>query len=311
MNQVCLVLGASGFLGRNLCRKLAAQGHHVLAYGKDGAKLRKLFSGASNIEIAVGDFVHDNVAPALLDCADVVFHLISTTRPVNKDVLKEFETNVVPTIRLLDACASRNVRFVYFSSGGTIYGVPRYVPIDEDHRTDPISAYGIHKLSVEKCMEYYGRTYGLDYSILRISNPYGRFQAPFANQGVIAVFMAHAILDKSIDVWGDGTAVRDYIYVDDVMEACIRLLDYQGDQRIFNIGSGKGYSLQQIICLIEQELQKKIRVRYQPSRIQDVPSNVLECRLAERELAWKPVVPLTEGIHAMHMMWDTERMMFA
>ena len=302
----CLVLGATGFLGKNLCRALARHGDEVVAYGRSRDQLQNLMAVTHDVATVCGDFIHDGVSETLLQDVDVVFHLISTTKPANKDVLKEFETNVLPTIRLLDACAMRRTRLIYFSSGGTVYGVPRYVPMDEGHRTDPISAYGIHKLAVEKCIEYYGRTYGLDYSILRISNPYGRFQNPQANQGVIAVFLAHALQKEPLEVWGDGAMVRDYVYVDDVMDACMRLLDYHGKERIFNIGSGKGVSLREIIRLIEQETGQDVNVRYRPSRIQDVPENVLNCDMAARELQWKTSVMLKEGIHQMRMILENQ-----
>lgn len=302
--RTCLVLGATGFLGKNLCRALVQHGDEVIAYGRNPERLQELLSVAQGVSTIRGDFVRDGVSETLLQEADVVFHLISTTKPANKDVLKEFETNVLPTIRLMDACVSHQVRVIYFSSGGTVYGVPRYVPMDEGHRTDPISAYGIHKLAVEKCIEYYGRTYELDYSILRISNPYGRFQDAQANQGVIAVFLAHALRKEPLEVWGDGAAVRDYVYVDDVMDACMKLLDYHGDERIFNIGSGKGFALREIIHLIERETGQNADVRYQPSRIQDVPANILDCSIAARELGWRPSVGLSEGIHRLHMMWN-------
>lgn len=251
--------------------------------------------------------MRDGVPEDLLDQADVVFHLISTTKPGNRDVRKEFETNVIPTIGLLEACAVRGIRLVYFSSGGTVYGIPKYIPLDEGHETEPISAYGIQKLSIEKCIEYYGRMNGLDYSILRIANPYGRFQDPESQQGVIAVFMAHALAGEKIEIWGDGSSVRDYVYVDDVMDACCRLLEYHGDCHTFNIGSGTGHSLQQIVRMIEEDLGRAVDIRYLPSRRQDVPSNVLDCRLAGRELGWHPATELAEGIHRMHEMWESKR----
>lgn len=305
--QRCLVLGASGFLGKNLCRTLRRHGYEVLAYGRDAARMQELAALIPEVHVVTGDFVRTGVPTALLDAADIVFHLISTTKPANKDVKKEFVTNVVPTVNLLDACAARHLRLVYFSSGGTVYGLPRYVPIDEGHRTEPISAYGIHKLSVEKCIEFYGRTYGLDYEILRISNPYGRYQDPLAQQGVMAVFMARAILGQPIAIWGDGSVVRDYIDVDDVMAACLKLLAYRGVERIFNIGSGKGYSLQAILYRMERELGQRITVQYQPSRVQDVPANVLDNSLAEKELSWQPHIGIEEGIHKMHQLWHPEQ----
>ena len=119
--QRCLVLGASGFLGKNLCRSLREQGHDVLAYGRNVSHLKEAAMMVPGIQVLTGDFVRDGIPDTVLDAADVVFHLVSTTKPANRDVLKEFETNVVPTVRLLEACASRHLRLIYFSSGGTYY----------------------------------------------------------------------------------------------------------------------------------------------------------------------------------------------
>ena len=241
---------------------------------------------------------------SLLKGIDIVFYLISATNASNKDMVLEFEQNVLPVIRLLEACKKYSVRFVFFSSGGTVYGLPKYVPIDEMHSTDPISPYGIHKLTLEKCIEYYGRTYGLDYLILRITNPYGMYQNPKKNQGAIAVFLAKAILGNTIEIWGDGNAVRDYIFVSDVMDACDALMHYQG-KKIFNISSGRGYSLNEIVTEIYRQLRNRpIRVRYLPMRIQDVSVSILDNTLIGQETSWKPKINLQEGIRQMIKMWN-------
>lgn len=224
--------------------------------------------------------------------------------------MAEFTTNVLPTLRLLDACSKVHARLIYFSSGGTIYGVPRYLPIDEGHRTEPISAYGIHKLAVEKCIEYYGRTYGMDYQICRISNPYGAWQDAHGSQGAVAIFLAKALQGETVELWGDGSVIRDYLDVDDLMDGICTLLSYRGDTRVFNFGSGNGTSLKELLYKIQRVTGRPVSVRRLEGRIQDVPANVLDIAQPQKELGWKPQTTLEAGLRKMIAMWDEEQEAF-
>lgn len=307
----CLVLGGAGFLGTHLCKNLYENGYNIRLYNKSCLRLDILREKYPDIEIIEGVFSEEEDFDVLLDGIDIVFHLISTTNPSNKDVFYDIQSNVLPTIRLLEACTRSSIKkLIYFSSGGTVYGVPRYIPIDEGHRTEPISAYGIHKLAVEKCIEYYGRSFGLDYNILRISNPYGEEQDTGADQGVIAVFLSKALRGLPIEIWGDGSVVRDYIFVQDVMDACLNVIDYNGTKKVFNIGTGRGYALTEILYQIQRKVKKILDIQYLPGRIQDVPVNVLDVSLVENELDWNPKVKLEQGIEHMIKAWDEKERKF-
>lgn len=302
----CLIFGGSGFLGKNLCHKLLKTNlYKISVYNRQSKSLHEFSHMFPMVKTMTGDLEFETEIYSLLQEIDVIYYLISSTNASNKNLLLEFERNVVPMIRLLDACKERRIRLIFFSSGGTVYGLPQYTPIDEGHPTDPISPYGIHKLTLEKCIEYYGRTYGLDYRILRITNPYGMYQDPNRNQGAIAVFLAKAILRENIEIWGDGNAIRDYIFVSDVVDACIQLLAYEGPHRIFNISSGVGYSLNEIISEICNQLGHTSKIQYMPKRIQDVPVSILDNSLARRELQWNPKIDLQNGIRRMIHMWDS------
>jgi len=306
-NLKCLLLGGTGFLGINLCKYLYANGYDVTIYNHCSVRFKRFKQLFPHVQIIDREFSSET-KESLIDILgniDVVFHLISTTNPSNKNVLYDFESNVLPTIRLLDACVKAKVKkIIYFSSGGTVYGIPRYIPIDEGHRTEPLSAYGIHKLAVEKCLEYYGRTYQLNYNILRVSNPYGEGQNPFSNQGVVAVFLAKALMHQPIEIWGDGSVMRDYIFVDDVIIACIKILNYQGKNSVFNVGSGVGYSLQEIIRIIQKTTGSILDINYLAGRVQDVPANILDISLMKKEVKWSPEITINEGIKKMLSSWN-------
>ena len=173
----CLVLGGSGFLGRHLCRWLVQQGYEVRAFGSAaGFGNSKL---PDNVDLCAGDFLNeDDVQRALVNC-DIVFHLISTTIPEtsNKNLVYDVESNVIGTIKLLTSLKGKKVKkIIFISSGGTVYGVPQYVPIDEKHPTSPICSYGITKLAIEKYLHYFNSLNGLDYCVLRVSNVFGEEQ---------------------------------------------------------------------------------------------------------------------------------------
>lgn len=295
----CLVLGGTGFLGINLCEALLACGYEVYAFSRGGDKSEYLQQILSKVRIIKADFTLVENWGNFLTNVDIVFHLISTTKPSNENLLYEFSTNVIPTIRLLEACRGRNIKLIYFSSGGTVYGIPKYLPIDECHSTEPISAYGIHKLSVEKCIEYYGRSYGINYIILRIANPYGAYQDFNSGQGIIAIFLEKLKNKKPLEIWGDGENIRDYIYIKDLINACMKVITYKGNKKIFNIGSGKGHTIKEIVQILKKKVSYCVEIKFLPARIQDVSVNVLDISLAKKELNWLPKVTLEAGIDVM------------
>src|SRR5271165_1724251 len=253
----CIVLGGGGFLGINLCRRLAYAGHRVRAFGR-----RCLFPQAlEKVEWYQGDFCDATALAAAIETYDIVFHLVHTTTPhsANLDMAKDVQQNVVSSIALFDISRSLGVkRIVFVSSGGTIYGTPDQIPTPETAPSEPITAYGIGMLAIEKYLALYQRLHGLQYRILRVANPFGPFQVPVKNQGVISVLVSHAINRESIEIWGDGSVVRDYIFVEDVIDALEAAMNDQSGSRVFNIGSGSGRSLLDIIGAVENLSDAKL-----------------------------------------------------
>lgn len=305
-----VVIGGSGFIGTNVAIQLKREGHEVVVLDRIPAADRVFEQ--NQIAFAEGDYISGKNIRETVQEGDCVIHLVSTSQPnqSNRNILKDAEDNLLPSLRLFDICVERKAaKLIYASSGGQVYGIPVYTPIDEQHPTDPQSAYGIHKLAVEKYLQLYARLYGLGVQILRISNPYGPGQQPFRGQGVIATFIASAYLKQEVEIWGSGKAVRDYIYIDDLVAAFGRAVAYQGAEQVFNIGSGAGTSVLDILTCVEQVTGITIPKRYMDAKSSDVNTNILNCKKAAQELSWQPVVGLKEGIRRMTDHWspDTSR----
>jgi len=293
-----VVMGGGGFIGSHLSERLLALGNQVNVFGRPQSHYLENLR-QKGARVFLGDFLNpSDTSPAMENC-DVLFHLVSTTVPKtsNDNPLYDVETNVLGTLRLLDAARKARVKKVVFaSSGGTVYGIPKSIPIMETHPTNPISSYGASKLMIEKYLHLYWKLYNLDYCILRISNAYGERQPVTESQGVISSFLDRALRHDKLIVWGDGSVIRDYIHVEDIVSALVRAAQYEGVSKIFNIGSGVGSSLKDIIDMISRVSRGVVQPEYNLSRPFDVPANVLDISHAKKHLNWFPAIDLFEGI---------------
>jgi UDP-glucose 4-epimerase len=297
----CLVLGGRGFIGSHLVEALLAQGYLIKVFGRPNSSAFDRKS-TSNIEILEGDITSEvDIAAAIVDC-DICFHLVSTVVPKSSNLNPVFdiETNLISSVRLLHhAVKSGLKKIIFLSSGGTVYGNPIYTPIDEIHPTNPICSYGITKLAIEKYLSLYHELYGLDYVVLRLSNPFGERQRIQANQGAIAVFLGKITRDEPVEIWGNGSVVRDYIHVSDVVSAMIKSIGYHGSEHLFNIGSGHGISINDVLDGIENVTGKTIVRNYTIGRSFDVPTNVLDISRATTLLQWQPKISFMVGLKRM------------
>jgi UDP-glucose 4-epimerase len=294
------VLGGKGFIGSHLVDALRAAGHPVRVFDRADAVPLGGHGGANTgVEWCDGDFTAASDMARAVDGIHTCFHLISTTLPKssNADPVFDVESNVAATVRFLEQAVRAGVKKVVFaSSGGTVYGTPRAVPIDEEHPTNPISSYGITKLAVEKYLHLFQVLHGLSYAVLRPSNPFGERQRPQASQGAVAVFMGKVLRGEPVEIWGDGSVVRDYLYIGDLAAAFLAAAAYEGAARVFNIGSGRGHSLNEILDGIEQVTGRKAERRYLEARAFDVPTNVLSIARAKTHLKWAPTTSLLDGL---------------
>lgn len=295
----CLVLGGGGFLGSHACDALLAHGCRVRVFEKLYVGKENIQHAISDIEWIEGDFTNEAHLREIVQGMDYVIHAIGTTIPKNsnENPVYDISSNVISTLHLLEAAKEAGVKkIIFFSSGGTVYGIPQKIPIAEDHPTDPITSYGIQKLTIEKYLKLYYHLHGLDYAIMRISNPYGERQRPIASQGAVAVFLYKALKKEPLEIWGDGSVTRDYLHVSDVAGVVPLLMRYEGKHKLFNIGSGRGLSLLELIKTIEKIIGRPVDVRFTSARPFDVPVNILDSSLALRELSWTPKIGLEEGI---------------
>ena len=306
----CLVLGGGGFLGSHLCDALLTEGHAVRIFDRPNLERYRAFSADEDIEWVEGDFANQEEIARVVPGCDIIYHLVSTTLPKssNDNPVYDVETNVVSTLHLLDVSRKSGVtKIIFVSSGGTVYGVPNDVPIREDHSTNPICSYGISKLTIEKYLYLYYTLYGLDYCVLRLANPYGDRQRTLSAQGAVAVFLHKALKNESIEIWGDGSVVRDYIYVSDAARAMVKAFSYSGEQKILNIGSGQGQSLNDVLEAIGTILGRQVSRVYMEGRALDVPANVLDISLAKETLKWRPCLSFQQGLErTIHWMQNIE-----
>jgi len=309
MKSQCVVLGGGGFVGQPLCAALIERGFVVRSLSRQGHPGRLIHPTLDQVEWVAGT-IGSNICRRVLEGAEHVFHLASTTLPAssNEDMVFDLESNTLATLRMLQDLAGSTARIYFLSSGGTVYGVPTTPVIAETHRTEPICAYGVHKLAIEKYLGLLRYQNKLASIILRPSNIYGETQNQRSPLGAVLHFARHAIEGTPIEIWGDGTVVRDYIHVEDVVGAILAAMKYAGRKAIFNIGSGQGTSLNDLVRHLQILLGRNIDVRYSSARSFDVPVNILDITLGTCELNWKPGVSLEVGLHRALTQLERERM---
>lgn len=295
--KICLI-GGAGFIGTNLAIHLSPT-DEVTVVDRDDKFFTTLKSLNLPIHYKVASFdIHSDFDSQVMG-QDVVYHLASTVIPGNSnyDIGAEIEANVVATCHLLDACVRQGVKKVIFiSSGGAIYGKKGICPIQEDMVTYPISSYGLQKLAIEKLLYLYRYQKDLDYRIIRLANPYGPYQRPNGKLGVVTTFVYKALTSGRLEVYGDGSVVRDFIYIEDAMQGILRIVNGENDFRVFNLGSGKGTSVNQVIDAIRKTIRFDLTVDYIAARSTDVPVNYLDISRYESIYGKLDTLTLEDGI---------------
>jgi len=302
-----LVLGAGGFIGTHLCRALAERDYEVVAVGRSR---KPMVCGGNEgaISWVRGNFADRKLLQRALEGCSVAFHLISDTAPAlsNADPSADVRETVIATVQFLELAKSSDLkRVIFVSSGGTVYGIPSQVPISETAPTDPLCAYGINKLMIEKYLALYHYFHALEYCVLRVANAFGELQSTHHQQGVIAAFMKATVNGEPITIWGDGSVIRDYIYVGDVVDALVKASEVADlSHRVINIGSGTGMSVLDVANAIQDISAHRLEKCFTPARKVDVPEIVLDIGRAKQVLGWAPSTPWQTAIERTYRWYD-------
>jgi len=284
-------------LGSHIVDKFLAEGHEVCVYDLYPERFRRSPSG---IKFYTGDFGNVGALSELIASGfEAVIHCVSTTTPKSSNESPEFDiqSNVIGTLYLLDICVKHKVgKVVFMSSGGTVYGnIGNLEVVNEAHSVRPMCSYGVSKLAIEHYLDVYRHLRGLEYVALRLSNPYGERQSPLRALGALTVFLHRTLKRQNVEVWGDGSVTRDFIYVGDVANA-VYLATVNPISGIFNVGSGSGLSLRQILAHIADVISIEPAVLWQASRSFDVPRIVLDASKLRDATNWKCVTSIRDGI---------------
>lgn len=293
----CVVLGGNGFLGSHLIDALVESGHEVRAFDrfKEG---KHTFLPSEHIEIMSGDFLNRSDLKKALEGMEYVFHFVSTTTPTTSEnnPLIDVETNIRMSVELFEECAAVGIKKVIFAStGGAIYGSNSSEHVSEDVLPEPISPYAIGKLSIEHYLHYFATKRGLKSTVYRISNPYGERQSLAAKQGVIPIFLQHIAKNEPITVLGDGSMVRDYIYVKDIAQMIVGSF-VSASQGLYNLGSGHGLSVNELVSAIRDVVSRDIQVEYAEKPSTFVDKIVLDTTRFEEEFGIATQTELAKGI---------------
>jgi UDP-glucose 4-epimerase len=294
-----LITGGFGFIGSETA--LALCNDHNVSIITRSKNIPILLEGVIHkIKIFNGSFDEQNLLDSILPDINLIIHTACTTVPENSTInpVHDIETNVISTIKLLESSKKHGVKkIIYLSSGGVVYGNTNEKIINELHPTNPISSYGVTKLMNEKYIQYYSILYNIDYTIFRIANAFGPNQSGKNNQGVIAHWLKKCKENEPLEIWGNENIVRDYIYIDDIVNAITTSIN-EKTNGIYNIGTGNGVSLIKLAETILEIIPTKsaIKTVKSNSRLFDIEYNNLDCTLFISKSSWKSKVSLKEGI---------------
>lgn len=286
-----MVTGAAGFLGRNLTEALARAGHEVTPVDRQE---RGAMPGLHSLPLTALD---DLFALMRARRIEVVVHLACGLLPSSnaEAFAREQHEVLAPSFALMDECARRGIRFVLFSSGGTVYGDAGPGPVHEAHALAPKNLYGYSKLVLEEYARLRQRSDGLPGLVLRPSNPYGPHQRLRGAQGLIAVAIGRALSGEPLEIWGDGGAVRDYLDVRDLSAAVVALIEAGTSGCTLNVGSGTGHSILDVLEIVRAVTGRELQVLRRPARGVDVRSVVLDTHALAAIIPWAPR-PLAAGV---------------
>lgn len=284
-----LILGGSGFLGKNFAEEFSSQGHQVFSFDLAHNSINK------NITYIDGDFFHYDFTDLIKQC-DCVIHAICTISTNNCDqtYMRGYSLDFLRGVEIFEMCSKLGKKIIFLSSGGTVYGNTNNIPIKEEEPTRPISHYGVLKASLENVARVFNKDYGKNILCVRISNPYGPGQDYTKGIGFIDAAIRKSLNKETLTIYGDGQIVRDYIYVNDVAKIIVSLASNEFKYDVLNIGSGIGTSQNEIVKILS-DLGYKLDVNYISKRNYDVLKSELD--ISKLKTIYKDnLVDLKKGI---------------
>lgn len=293
MDKKILIIGGSGFIGRALALQLKEEGFQVRVFSPSATR----YEWPLEIEPVNGYIADKGILSDQVHWADIILHTASTTNPKTSlsDPIHDVSSNLIPIVELLEMLKNTNKKLIYCSSGGAVYGKPMQNPIEETHIKQPSTSYGLVKSLIEDYIVYYNRNFGVSYLIVRPANIYGPKLRSIGEQGIISTLLFKAYKNEETIIWSNPENVRDYLFIDDFANGLTSLIKKEA-QGIFNIGSGNGVSLKQIIDVVQSVLPTPMNVKFQEVTIKDEPINVLCNKKIEAATGWKPEISLSQGI---------------
>lgn len=298
-----IVFGGAGFIGTNITKFLVEKGFDVTIYDRN---LDKKILPEGKYQKIEGDFFFEQDFSKYLQNQDVVIQLISGVSPVSSmiNIYDSYKNDIIQNLKLIETCKNNGIKkIVFVSSGGTVYGELEVELITEDLQLFPQNHYGIMKSTIEQFLVLYNEQYGMNNVVLRLANPYGSSQNLEKKIGAVSAFCHNIVHEKEIEIYGDGQIVRDYISIEDVCESIICAVEYQSSQikPIFNVGTGVGTSLLEIISMVEEESNVRAKISFKENRNIDVRRNVLSTIKSQKYLKFKAKSTLQEGIKQILM----------
>jgi len=298
-DELVLIRGAGGFLGRGLAERLLPRVRRLRLFVRHAERLPAELRRHPKVEILEADIRDSDAVKASLESVNTVLDLVGSTVPATPaaGLELELELTLKPLAVLLEAMVrSGTARLVFPSSGGTVYGRTPPEPVAEDATLRPESPYGMGKALAEEMIRFHARRDGLRYLVVRLANPYGRMEPSTASQGVVDVFLHRLHDEMPVEVWGEGEQVRDYLYIDDAASAIESLLGSGLENDTFNVGSGRGYSLNQVMESIEAVAGRCLQRHRRHDVYSGIPYSVLNIDKMREMTGWTPRYDLPEGI---------------
>jgi UDP-glucose 4-epimerase len=295
-----LILGGSGFIGSNLIETLLNAGYAITNFDRPGTS--PVHFNSHNAYRFVPGYLSDNSHLRNVfnqEPYDCVVHLVSSLIPSSgyDEFFNDREVNLTAGYEIVKNMMSNGCRrIIFFSSGGTIYGPNGKGINSENDELCPLTYYGYSKLAMEEFLKFSSRCYPINHLIVRPSNPYGSGQNLFGKQGLITVALGKILQNKPIEIWGDGNVVRDYLHISDLSNAISALIDSKENNEVFNIGSGTGHSVNQIIDIIHNVTGVNTGLIHKQARPVDIPVNILSIDKIKLKTGWLPRVDLKVGI---------------